>query len=225
MVGAAAAAAAGALRRTTGEGRAAGEERAAAAALTVVLSVYLLHSLVDYSWNFLAVTAPVLVAAGALAAASRPVRERRARPLAALAAVAVGIACVGSLASPWLADRSVRDVNRKLDAGEPAAAVAAARRARKLDPLSIAPPLKLAGVETRRGRVAAAREAYASAVRTQPENADTWYALGNYEFSLDDLCNAYVHLNEAYTLDPASRRWSPGGPLDLARAHVNAGRC
>ncbi|MGI9110939.1 MAG: tetratricopeptide repeat protein, partial [Gaiellaceae bacterium] len=132
---------------------------------------------------------------------------------------------LGSLAPPWLADLSVRQGNRELDAGDPAAAVAAARRARTLDPLAIEPPLKLAGVETRRGRAEAARQAYARAIRTQPENPDTWYALGNYEFSLDDLCSAYVHLNEAYTLDPASRRWTPGGPLDLARAHVNDGRC
>ena len=51
------------------------------------------------------------------------------------------------------------------------------------------------------------------------------FALGSYEFVLEDLCNAYVHLNEAYTLDPASRRWTEGGPLDVARAHVDAGRC
>ena len=119
----------------------------------------------------------------------------------------------------------VRQVNRELDAGNTEAAAAAARRARSLNPLSIEPSLRLAGVETRRGRVRAAREAYAQAIRTQPENSDTWFALGSYEFALEDLCNAYVHLNEAYTLDPSSRRWTPGGPLDLARAHVNAGRC
>ncbi|MCP9484426.1 MAG: O-antigen ligase family protein [Gaiellaceae bacterium MAG52_C11] len=219
VVGAVATAAARALRRTTGE------ERAAAAALAVVTAVYLLHALVDYSWSFLAVTAPALVAAGALAAAGTQPGERRRRPFAALAALAVGLACLGSLASPWLADRSVRQVNRELDAGDPEAAAAAARRARMLDPLSIEPSLKLAGVETRRDRPEAARRAYAQAIRSQPENPDTWYALGNFEFSLDDLCNAYVHLNEAYTLDPASRRWTDGGPLDISRAHVNAGRC
>ena len=219
VVGAAAAAASGALRRAEDE------ERAAAVALTVVTAVYLLHALVDYNWDFLAVTAPVLVAAGALAAVSRPLAEARRRPFAAVSVAAVGAACLVSLASPWLAERSVRQVNRELDAGDVEAAAAAARRARTLDPLSIEPPLKLAGVEIRRGRVRAARLAYAQAIRTQPENPDTWFALGSYEFVLEDLCNAYVHLNEAYTLDPASRRWTAGGPLDLARAHVNKGRC
>jgi Flp pilus assembly protein TadD len=219
VVGATVAAAVGALRRTEVE------ERAAAAALTVVTSVYLLHALVDYSWDFLGVTAPALVAAGALAAASRPLRAARRQPFAAVAVVAIGVACLASLASPWLAERSVRQVNRELDAGDMEAAAAAARRARSLNPVSIEPSLKLAGVETRRGRVRATRRAYAQAIRTQPENPDTWFALGSYEFALEDLCNAYVYLNEAYTLDPASRRWTEGGPLDLARAHVNAGRC
>jgi hypothetical protein len=222
VVGAAALAAGSALRRLEGG------ERAAAAALTTVLAVYGVHALVDYSWDFLAVTAPVLVAAGALAAAGRPdfvFRKHKVSPFAAVAALAVGLACLASLATPWLAERSVREVNRKLDAGDVEGAAAAARRAHSLDPLSIEPSLKLAGVEESRGRAPAARAAYAQAVRTQPENPETWYALGLYEFDTGDLCSAYVHLNEAYTLDPASRRWARGGPLDRARAHVNAGRC
>ncbi|MGI9112654.1 MAG: O-antigen ligase family protein, partial [Gaiellaceae bacterium] len=85
VAGATALAAVRALRRT------AGDERAAAAALTVLAAVYLLHALVDYSWSFLAVTAPTLVAAGALAAHGKPSGERRRRPLAALAALAVGL--------------------------------------------------------------------------------------------------------------------------------------
>ena len=48
-----------------------------------------LHALVDYDWDFVAVTGPVLFAAGALAAAGRPARHS-ARPLAALAAAARG---------------------------------------------------------------------------------------------------------------------------------------
>ena len=222
VVAAAALAAHSALRRLEGA------ERAAAAALTTVLAVYGIHALVDYSWDFLSVTAPVLVAAGALAAAGRDdlvSRKHKVSPLAAVAAAVVGLACLASLATPWLAERSVREVNRKLDAGDVEGAADAARRARSLDPLSIEPSLKLAGVEESRGRAPAARAAYAQAVRTQPENPETWYALGLYEFDTGDLCSAYVHLNEAYTLDPASRRWGPGGPLDRARAHVNAGKC
>ena len=32
-----------------------------------------------------------------------------------------------------------------------------------------------------------------------------------------------MHLNQAYTLDPAGKQWTPGGPLDQSLAWVNAG--
>ncbi|MBA2461277.1 MAG: tetratricopeptide repeat protein, partial [Actinobacteria bacterium] len=136
------------------------------------------------------------------------------------------LAALVSLATPWLADRSIRQVNRELDSGDLDAAAAAADRARSLNPLSVAALHKLAAVEERRGDARAAREAYAKAVGLQPENPDTWYALGLYEYDSGGLCQAYVHLNEAYTLDPKSLRWFPGGPLDRARDHVNTpGNC
>ena len=116
-------------------------------------------------------------------------------------------------------------MNRELDAGDLDAAASAAERARSLNPLSIAAVHKEASVAERRGDETAAREAYARAVRLQPQNPDTWYALGLYEHDIGALCQAYVHLNEAYTLDQRSLRWFPGGPLDRAREHVNAGNC
>ena len=61
-----------------------GGERDAAAALAVALALWLVHALVDYDWDFVAVTGPVLFAAGVLAAAGRPPRRARG-PLAAVA--------------------------------------------------------------------------------------------------------------------------------------------
>ncbi len=220
LVAAATAVAVAALRRLRGP------EREAAVALAVVPAVYLVHALVDYDWDFPAVTGPTLLAVGALAAAGREPAERSRRPLAALAVAAVTVTALVSLATPWLADRSVREVNRRLDANDLDAAAAAADRARSLNPLSIEAVRKEAAVAERRGDETAAREAYARAVRLQPQNPDTWYALGLYEHDIGLLCQAYVHLNEAYTLDPRSLRWYPGGPLDRARAHVNTpGNC
>jgi len=220
VVAAAAAAAAGALRRLDGP------ERTAAAALAVVPAMYLLHALVDYDWDFPAVTAPTLVAVGTLAAAGRgPARAPR-QPLAAAAVAALSIAALASLATPWLAERSIRQVNRELDRGDLDGAAAAADQARSLNPLSVDALHKLAAVAERRGDVAAARTAYARAVQLQPENPDTWYSLGLYEHHLGALCQAYVHLNEAYTLDSKSLRWFRGGPLDQATGHVNTpGNC
>jgi len=219
LVAAVVVAAVAALRRL------AGEERRAAAALAIVPALYLTHALVDYDWSFAAVTGPTLLAVGALASAGRPRAQATARPLAAAAVGVVAVAALVSLATPWLAERALRQANRELDAGNVAAAIDAAERARSLDPLSIEPLHRLAGIEASRNHIRSAREAYAAAVRLQPENPDTWYALGAYEHSRRFLCQAYFHLNEAYTLDPRSTRWFEGGPLDEARDFVNAGGC
>ena len=218
LVAAAAAAAARALRRLE-DG-----ERDAAAALSVALALWLAHALVDYDWDFVAVTGPAFFAAGALAAAGRPSRGA-ARPLVALAAAALAVAAALSVVTPWLAERSVRDVGAAIDRGDLSAAGDSARRARSLDPLSLAPLLALARVEEARRDPAAALGDYREAVRLQPENPEAWYQLGLYEFDRGDRCSAYVHLNQAYTLDPAGRQWVPGGPLDQARAWVNGGHC
>ena len=219
LVAAVAVAAAGALRRLVGE------ERRAAAALAIVPLLYLVHALVDYDWSFAAVTAPTLVAVGALASSGRPLAPATPRPLAAGAVAVVGVAALLSLATPWLAERSLRQVNSELDAGDVEAAIDAAERARSLDPLSIEPLHRLAGIEASRNHIRSAREAYAAAIRLQPENPDTWYSLGAYEHGRRFLCQAYFHLNEAYTLDPRSTVWFKGGPLDEAREFVNAGGC
>ena len=90
---------------------------------------------------------------------------------------------------------------------------------------SLEPVFARARVEEARRDDEAALAEYREAVRLQPENPESWYELGLYEFHLGDRCSAYVHLNQAYTLDPAGRQWVPGGPLDQARAWVNDGNC
>ena len=218
LVAAAAAAAVKAMRRLRGS------ERDAAAALAVALALWLVHALVDYPWDFVAVTGPALFATGALAAAGRP--ERRIRsPFAAVSVAAVTLAACASVLTPWLAQQSVRDVNPALERGDLDAARDAAERARSLDPLSLAPLFARARVEEDADDEAAALAAYRRATATQPDNPLPWYELGLYEFSLGDRCSAYVTLNRAYTLDPAGLQWRPGGELDQARAWVNAGNC
>lgn len=218
LAAAAATAAAGALRRLEGA------ERDAAAALSVALALWLAHALVDYNWDFVAVTGPVLFAAGALASAGRPARTS-ARPLTAAAVAALALAAAVSVIAPWLAERSVREVGSALDRGDLAAAADSAERARSLDPLSLAPLFARARVEETRRDADAALAAYREAVRLQPENPETWYQLGLYEFGRGDRCSAYAHLNEAYTLDPAGTQWAKGRELDQARAWVNGGNC
>ena len=119
----------------------------------------------------------------------------------------------------------MRDVNPALERGAIERARDAAQRARSLDPLSLAPLFARARVEEDAGDEEAALAAYRRAAAAQPENPVSWYELGIYEFHLGDRCSAYVHLNRAYTLDPAGTQWTPDSELVQALAWVYDGNC
>ena len=195
-----------------------GPERAAAAALAVFPLVWALHALVDYDVEFVAVTAPMLIAVGALLAAGRPPR-RRPRWLAVAAAGAAALAVIGSVGSPALAARGVERAYELIDAGDVSEAAELARRAEGSTHSRCSRSGRVPGqrrAETRRRRTSCT-----SGRGAQPENADAWHALGLFRLAvLRDSCGAYQALNRAYTLDPKSRRWTPGGPLDVARDAV-----
>ncbi|MEX0850081.1 MAG: O-antigen ligase family protein [Gaiellaceae bacterium] len=220
LVLAALAVCAGALRRLEGG------ERAAAVALVAVPAAYLLHALVDYDWDFLAVTSPTMAALGVLAAAGRRAGERRGRPVLGVGAVLLVLAVLVSFSSPRLADRSLRESTKALDDGDFQRARDQALWARFFNPLSVDPLLALARISERRNFHTAAERRYVRVVELQPENPETWYVLGFYEFrELGNMCAAYGFLNTAYTLDPAGDQWIEGGALDIARDAVNNGAC
>ena len=220
FVAAAAAACLGALRRLDGG------ERAAAVALVAAPLAYLLHALVDYNWEFLAVTAPTMVALGVLVAAGHAPGARRVRPVLGVGAVLLAVALLVSFASPRLADTRVRESTRALSNADYERAEDRADLARLLNPLSVDPFFAIARIRERQDFQRAAEEAYVDAVELQPENPETWYALGLFELqALRNPCAAYEFLNEAYTRDPAGEQWIEGGPLDVARDAVNRGAC
>ena len=194
--------------------------------MACVALAYAVHALVDYDLDFLAVTAPALVALGALLAVGRPPSSAR---FGAPGLVALGAAAAAAVVAVALPSLAARDVDRSLTAAEDgriADAVDAAERARRLDPLSPAPLGALATAADAAGDKQTAVAWYEEATDLQPENPDTWYELGLYHaIATGDQCAAYRALNESYTLDPKSRRWSPGGVLDLARDAVNNGAC
>jgi hypothetical protein len=203
-----------------------GGERAAAVALVAAPAAYGLHALVDYDWDYLATTAPTMVAVGVLVSAGRLLDEPRRRAMVGIGAVLVLAAVLISFSFPRLAERNVRSSTIALDAGDYAKAERLAKRARFFDPLSVDPLYALAFVAERRGDRAEAERRYIRAVQLQPENPETWYTLGIYEFQvLRNMCGAYRFLNNAYTLDPAGNQWVKGGPLDVARDAVNRGAC
>ena len=203
-----------------------GPERAAAVALVAAPAAYLLHALVDYDWDFLAVTAPTMLALGVLACAGRSPGVHRRRPVLGVGAIVLVAAVLVSFSFPRLADDNVRASTRALVDDDFGRARARANDAELFNPLSVAPLFAHARVSERRGFLRAAEEWYVDAVELQPENPETWYALGLYELQVRrNMCAAYEFLNEAYTRDPNGQQWTAGGPLDVARRAVNRGAC
>ena len=213
-VAAAAWAVGGTLRRLRGD------DRAAAAALAAALAAYLAHSLVDMGWEYVAVSAPFFVVLGALVAAGRgePTGTQARRPLTALAAGALGLTLLASLAFPRLAERRLDAAYEALERRDPAAAASDAKEAAALNPLSVEPLHVGALAEEWRGDLDEAERLLTDAVELQPENGETWYELGRFEFEVrGDLANALRHLDRSYALDS----FGPSGPvLDEVRAAI-----
>jgi hypothetical protein len=206
--------------------RLSGHERTAAVALVAAPAAYLGHSLVDYNWDFLAVTAPTMVALGSLAAAGREALAPRRRPVLGVGIVVLAALVLVSFSFPRLADRAERRSTRALADGDLRTASDEARWAHFFNPASADPLYARARVAEVQGVDSRAERYYIKAVELQPDNPLTWYTLGIFEFEARrNLCAAYRFLNNAYTLDPKGNQWTEGSPLDVARDAVNEGGC
>jgi hypothetical protein len=178
-------------------------------ALGLGVAAFFAHGVVDKDWNYVATCGPLLFLAGCLVARPRP--ERARRPVLALAAAAVALAIVYSLAAPWLATRQLAS----------ASTVAQVKHARSYDPLSVDALLELAALEAATGNPSSALQHYLDAVKLEPENALASYELGAFYFGYKQWGLAYDALNNSYTYDrfgPASKTC---GLLDQARAKAH----
>ena len=196
--GSLAAAGIGIVRRVRGLG---GEERAAALALALGVLGFVLHGLLDFDWDFVAVCAPFLVSVGVLLGSGAPlVRERRwaLAPLPAALAVVVAF----SLLTPWFAQRSTDSALASLEAGRPAQAARRAHDARSLNPLALEPLFVEAAAAEQLGDLGAARDLYVKAVDLQPLNWMAWYELGAFWVSVKNHEAAVAPLERAVELDP-----------------------
>jgi O-Antigen ligase len=193
-----------------------GDERAAATALAVLAAAYVLHSLVDFDWDFVAVSAPFFLSVGALLGGPLVREEQRLAwsPIPAAAAIAVAL----SLLTPWFAQRATDSALAAIAGGRPLQAYRDARDARSLNPLAVDPLLVQAKALERLGEVQAARSRYIDAVRLQPLNWWSWYQLGRFEQGQQDWTRAIPPLERAVQLD--SLNPLPAAALEQARAHT-----
>jgi O-antigen ligase len=185
----------------------------AALALALGALAYVLHSVVDFDWDFVAVTAPFLLSVGVLLG-GEVVRRARTWTLAPIPA-ALALAVAYSLLSPWFSLRDSDSALAALEAGRPAQAVGHARDARTLNPFALEPLFLEAGAAEQLGDLGAARSLYVKAIDLQPLNWRPWYELGSFEFDLLRYSAAVPPLQRAVELDPYGTL-APG-LLQLAR--------
>jgi tetratricopeptide (TPR) repeat protein len=161
---------------------------------------YVLHSVVDFDWDFVAVTGPFLMSVGVLLGAGTVRRERRWTLAPVPAALVVAVAY--SLLAPWFALRASDAALGSLEAGRPARAVGHARDARSLNPFALEPVFLEAGAAEQLGDLSAARALYVKAIEVQPLNWRPWYELGSFELDLLNYRAAVRPLERAVQLDP-----------------------
>ena len=182
--------------------RAGVEERPAALALAIGLAVYLAHSLVDWDWDFLAVSVPAFAVLGVLLGAGREAARSRASILWPIAAGLLSLAAVYSLFAPWAAERKTQAAYEALAEGDPAEARAAADRARAFNPLSLEPLFARASALRALGAENEARDDLVRAVELQPLNPDAWYELGLLELEQGREEEAELYFRRSRELDP-----------------------
>jgi O-Antigen ligase len=187
-------------------------------ALALVLPAYLLHSLVDVDWDFIAVSALAFLVAGALV--GRPA-SRRVQLFPMLAAAGASLLLFGLLLLPWLGERWSDEAAVALS---PKQAITLAKRARSVDPLLVEPLLTLGFASDLAGRPRVARAYYAQAVRAQPKNPDTLLEAGLFELAHGCPRRAYAYLEPFTELDPQERQDKGGDAYRRARDLVNTGK-
>src|SRR6266496_3397908 len=116
------------------------------------------HTVVDFDFDFIAVTGPFLLSVGVLLAGGSVRSERRLALAPVPAALVMAVAY--SLLAPWFAQRASDSALAALEAGRPAQVVGHAQDARSLNPFSLEPVFFEAGAAEQLGDLAAARRLY-----------------------------------------------------------------
>jgi O-Antigen ligase len=208
-------------------------EREGLIAVVLVVLAFGVQSSIDWTWFFPGVAIPVLLCAGWLAGRgplSRPVgiAARRASLLARPAAAAgvTAIAAV-SLLLAWLIWQPLSSADSLSSAENAAvnrdvsAAFSDAHAAAGSDPLALEPLFVLSELYRSVANRTAARTELVKAVQLQPENAESWYQLGNFDLADGRARRALPSLRRALALDPTVPQI--GQTLATAQAQIAAG--
>ena len=198
-------------------GRAPSRERAYGAALLAGCAAWGLHIWVDWDWDIPAVTLPLMVFLGVLAARAPAGpgangAARRTSPALAISrgpALAGGAAllCVVAVSAllPALSKDLASDALAQAAGGsreELREAAEKAETASRLNPFSVQPLFAGASIAQRSGQPAKAGRLFTDAVKRQPDNALTWFRLAGFQVLLTDSPAALRSIATARALDP-----------------------
>lgn len=193
-----------------------GDERSYSVALAASACAYGVHMWIDWDWDIPAVTLPVLIFLGVLAARPpgaggaevaplAPRRESPGRGLALAVGAALAAAFAVSAVLPALARDKTSEAFAKAAGGEVQDLIDGARAAevaRRLNPLSAEPSAAAAAIADRRGRYARAAELLAEGVERQPNDPQSWLRVATFNVRRDDMRAALVAARQVGRLDP-----------------------
>ena len=206
-------------------------ERIGLLTMAVVVVVFGVHSLIDWTW-FVPGNACVALLCAAWVAGRGPLAARADTPPRRAVLRGAGRRarparrrwrCSRSrLVTSWAALQPVRSAHAEERGARPRASSASTtrrprRRARaaQLNPLSVDPLFQLAFIDDARGDTQGAKRALEDATRLQPANVETWRRLGRYRLSvLDDPAARSTRSSSRST----STRGRPLGPSDYLEA-------
>ena len=189
-------------------------ERAGMVALGCVVVAFGVQSAIDWTWFFTGIAVPVLICAGWLAgrgpllgpvgraAAHRPILQR---PGAAAALTGLAAITLALIWFTWQPLRSADALSASLSAaasGDRAPAFTDARESARIDPVSIEPLQILSSLYLGAGDVTSARQELVDATQRQPENPESWLALGGFELQHGQIRRGYRSLLRTLRLDP-----------------------
>jgi hypothetical protein len=208
-------------------------------ALALALPAYLLHGLLDIDWDFISVSGPVFLIAGALAV--RP--STRPRPRAFTVATGSGILVVLalSLLAVWLGGHWESQAEAALGSNN-ARAITLAKRVRTVNPLTLDPLFTAANAESniaadlsrRRGpgwrlyyaqAIAAALGYLRQATVVQPSSAYAWFELGTLEYDLGCPYAALPSFSHSTVLDGQNPSYNAGYAAALAEVNSGTYKC
>jgi tetratricopeptide (TPR) repeat protein len=191
-------------------------ERIGMATLLAICVIFGVHSFVDWTWFVPGNAIPAMLCIGWLAGrgpTDEPIRARAPWRAAIRvpwrSGLAVAALLVGAIAAwtSWQPQRAVAEGSDALGSAEAhrfPQALAQARTARDINPLSVDALFDAAAIQLAAGQPAVARASLQQAVRREPANPEPWLRLAQFELTRGRKPQALSAVGSALYLDPRS---------------------